>query len=59
MIEELLGKNSEIIAKIFDLIEGREVKTRINLDGVTFTIGKTKINLSGEVEFGLLRKKKG
>lgn len=58
MIEDLFGKNSELIAKILDIIEGREVTTKINLDGVSFKIGKTNIKLSGEIEFSLARTKK-
>jgi len=57
MIEELLGKNTELIAKILDIIEGKEVSTKLNLDGVTFNVGKTKIKLNGEVEFSFARKK--
>ncbi|MBU0530419.1 MAG: hypothetical protein ABIH52_02990 [Candidatus Aenigmatarchaeota archaeon] len=58
MIEEILGKNAGALMKLFELIEGKEVKTKVNLDGVEFKVGKTSIVLNGEVEFSLVRKKK-
>ncbi len=58
VIEELMEKKGDLIMKLLDIIEGKEIKTKMNLDGVELRIGKTDIKLDGEIVFTLARKSK-
>lgn len=58
IIEELMEKKGDLIMKLLDIIEGKEIKTKMNLDGVELRIGKTDIKLDGEIVFTLARKSK-
>jgi len=58
IFEELLEKKGDIIVKLLDIIEGREVKTKMELSGVELKFGKTDIKLDGEIIFTLARKPK-
>jgi hypothetical protein len=58
VIEELMEKKGEMAIKLLDLLEGKEVKTSMNLEGITLNVGKTKVKLDGEIVFTLSRKSK-
>jgi hypothetical protein len=51
IIEEVLKNKEEFLIKILEILEGKEARTRINLDGVEFKIGKSKIKVNGNIEF--------
>jgi len=57
-VEELIEKKGNMLLKLLDLMEGKEVKTRMDLSGIQFQVGKNVIKLSGEVEFTVVRKSK-
>lgn len=60
MIEEILKEKGELLEKFIEIIEGKEAKTRINLDGIKFKVGKSVVQMNGSVElvFIPLEKKK-
>ncbi len=51
VFEEIVKNKEEFIAKIFQILEGKETKTKINLDGVEFNIGNSKVKVDGSIEF--------
>ena len=51
IIEEILKNKEEFLLKVLEILEGKEAKTKINLDGVEFKIGKSKIKVNGNLEF--------
>lgn len=51
MIEEILKNKEELLIKFMSIVEGKETSANVNLDGVEFKVGKTKIQLNGNVEF--------
>jgi ABC-type multidrug transport system fused ATPase/permease subunit len=61
-VEEVLSNKEELLIKFLSLIEGKETKANICLDGIQFDVGGTKIKVHGNVEFtivpGKVKKKK-
>jgi hypothetical protein len=51
LIEEILKNKEEILLKLLDVLEGKEARASVNLDGVTFHVGKSKVEMNGKVEF--------
>ncbi len=51
VIEELLKNKEEILIKLLEVMEGKEAKARVNLDGIELSVGKSSIKLNGEIEF--------
>lgn len=51
LIEEILKNKEEILVSLLNVLEGKEARAKVNLDGIEFHIGKSAIKLSGEVEF--------
>ena len=33
------------------MLEGKEARAKIDLDGIVFTLGKSKVQVEGKVEF--------
>ena len=60
VIEEVLKNKEEILVAFLKVLEGKEAKAKVNLDGVKFNIGKSSIKMEGAVEFTFvpLEKKK-
>jgi len=51
VVEDMLKNKEELLIKFLSIIEGKETKANINLEGVEFKVGKTKIQLDGKIEF--------
>ena len=51
LIEEILKNKEELLVKLLEILEGKESKAKINPDGVEFMVGKSKVQLKGNVEF--------
>ena len=51
VFEEIVKNKEELFLKILQILEGKETKTKINLDGVEFNIGNSKVSVNGNVEF--------
>lgn len=51
IIEEILKDKEELLEKFLQIIEGKEARTRVNLDGVSFKLGKSTVRMNGSVEF--------
>ena len=58
IVEEIVRNKEELITKFLDVLGGKEATAKVNLDGVQFNIGKSKIRLEGEVSFTLIPGKK-
>lgn len=54
IIEELLQNKEELIIKFLQIVEGKEARAKVNLDGVTFHVGNSAVKLDGAVEFTLI-----
>jgi hypothetical protein len=54
VFDEIVKNKEELFLKILQILEGKETKTKINLDGVEFNIGKSKIKVNGDVEFTIV-----
>ena len=58
LIEELLKNKEEILVNFLKILEGKEAKARVRLDGVELKAGKTALRLDGEIEFTFVPTKK-
>ena len=54
IIEELLKNKEDLLINFFRIMEGKEAKTKVNLDGVKFQVGKTKVEISGNIELSFV-----
>ena len=50
-IEELIKNKEELMIKFLGILEGKETKANVNLDGVRFMLGGSEVKLEGNVEF--------
>ena len=57
-IEELVKNKEELLVKFLSILEGKETSASVNLDGVQFRVGKTAVQLNGQVEFTVVPSKK-
>jgi hypothetical protein len=51
VIEEVLKNKEEILVGLLKVLEGKESRARVNLDGVKFNVGKSTVRMEGEIEF--------
>lgn len=51
IIEEVLKNKEELIVALLKVLEGKETRARVKLDGVKFKIGKSSVKMEGNVEF--------
>jgi len=51
IIEEVLKNKEEILVALLKVLEGKESRARVNLDGVQFNVGKSSVRMEGEIEF--------
>jgi len=51
IIEEILKNKEELIVALLKVLEGKETRAKVRLDGVKFNIGKSVVKMEGEVEF--------
>ncbi len=51
IIEEILRNKEEILVALLKVLEGKESRTRVKLDGVKFNIGSSSVKMEGAVEF--------
>lgn len=50
VVEDLVKNKEEILLKLLSLIEGKEAKGRLKLDGVKLKLGKSEIKMDGAIE---------
>ena len=58
IVDDIVKNKEELILKMLDVAGGKETSARVNLDGVAFNIGKSKVSLEGHVTFTLVPDKK-
>jgi hypothetical protein len=46
----MAGLKGQIIETILKMLEGKEAKAKINLNGVKFKIGKSQVQLAGTID---------
>lgn len=51
IISEIVKNKEEFLLKILQIMQGKETRTNINLDGVEFNIGGSKVKMNGSIEF--------
>jgi hypothetical protein len=54
VFDEIVKNKEELFMKILQILEGKETKTKVNLDGVEFNLGNSKIKVNGNVEFTIV-----
>jgi hypothetical protein len=57
-IEEIVKNKEELLVKFLSIIEGKETSANVNLDGIQFDVGGTKVKVNGNVEFTVIPMKK-
>ena len=50
VIEEILKNKEEIIIKLIEVMQGKEAKTKVSLNGVKFNVGEATVKLEGDIE---------
>jgi hypothetical protein len=58
VVDEIVKNKEELILKLLDVVSGKEATARVNLDGVAFNVGKSKVKLEGQVTFTLIPDRK-
>ena len=53
-LEQVLRNNEDLILRFLDVLSGRETKAKVNLDGISFKVGKTDIQVNGMVELSII-----
>jgi len=51
IFEQIAENKEEILVAFLKVLEGKEARARVNLDGVKFKIGKSSVKMEGEIEF--------
>jgi hypothetical protein len=54
VFDEIVKNKEELFLKILQILEGKETKTKVNLDGVEFNVGNSKVKVDGNVEFTIV-----
>lgn len=54
VMEEILKNKEELILNFLNVVSGKEASAKVNLDGVAFNVGKSKVKLEGAVTFTLI-----
>ena len=58
IVDDIVKNKEELLLKFLDVVSGKEASARVNLDGVAFSVGKSKVKLQGQVTFTLIPQKK-
>jgi hypothetical protein len=58
IVEEIVANKEELLLKFLDVVSGKEATARVNLDGVKFNIGNSKVKLEGQISITLVPSKK-
>ena len=51
LIEEILKNKEEILVSFLKVLEGKEARAKVKLDGIEFHVGQSTVKLNGAVEF--------
>ena len=51
IVEEILQNKEEIVVALLKVLEGKEARARVVLDGVEFHVGKSTVKMGGAIEF--------
>ena len=51
IVEEIVKNKEELLVKFLSIVEGKETKANVNLDGIKFKVGNTAVRLEGNIEF--------
>ncbi|HDD45864.1 MAG TPA: hypothetical protein ENG42_00165 [Candidatus Aenigmarchaeota archaeon] len=51
VFEDIIKNKEQLIMYILNLIEGKEAKTKVNLDEIELKFGKVSVKISGNLEF--------
>jgi len=56
-IETFIQENSDIIAKVLRVMEGKSATARIKLDGIQLELGDSMVELAGEIDLKFVPEK--
>ena len=51
ILEEIVNNKEELLIKFLQILEGKEAKANVNLDGIEFQVGESVVKINGNVEF--------
>jgi hypothetical protein len=54
ILEEIVKDKDELIEAFLKLLEGKESRAKIKLDGVKFKVGNSSVRLEGNLELTLV-----
>lgn len=54
VIDEIIKNKEELFVKMLQIMEGKETKTKVSLQGVEFNVGNSKIKADGTIEFTIV-----
>ena len=58
MIEEILKNKEELLIKFLEILQGKESRAKINLNGVQFKVGKSVVKMNGTIDLQFIPEKK-
>lgn len=51
VIEEILKNEQDILVKFLEILQGKETKAKVDLNGVKFKLGKSEVKMEGSLSF--------
>ncbi len=50
VIEEILANKEELLVALLKVLEGKETRATLDLNGVTFKVGQSTVEMSGSIQ---------
>jgi hypothetical protein len=51
IIEEIFRNKEDLLVALLKVLEGKETKAKVNLNGVKFNVGNSSVRMEGAIEF--------
>lgn len=51
IVEEVIKNKEELLIKFLEILQGKEARATVNLDGIKFKVAGTEVKLNGSIEF--------
>lgn len=54
VLEEILTNKEELLVALLKVLEGKETKATLDLNGVTFKVGQSKVVMEGSIKLSFV-----
>jgi len=54
ILEEILANKQEILVALLKVIEGKQARAKVNLNGVKFNVGQSVVKMEGSIELSFV-----